>query len=267
MKWIVGILHSWRDLIVAIEQTLVSNVAATVPWLAPVAPAYMAWHNSVNLLGWPVWVAWMVAAAVEGLGMSVVSTAFELWDWNDTKHSKDQNAPVLVAIVAVVFYLAVVVSVNVLLDLGLPVWIAKALLSLLSVPAVVTLALRSQHARRVNERERLRKEARDERREAREAKLKLAEGSDQAQKVSVKVSENEPVHPDTFGKWKHWTKVPRDERMKIAGMTDVRQVMDTYGVSERTGYNWMRDARNEMVAELEKASEQLAENSNQSEGG
>ena len=49
----------------------------------------------------------------------------------------------------------------------------------------------------------------------------------------------------------------KDERLKIAGMSDVRQVMETYGVSERTGYNWMRDARDEMVAELEKASQQM----------
>lgn len=78
------------------------------------------------------------------------------------------------------------------------------------------------------------------------------------------VSENKPKEkavkndkPETYGKWRHWTKVPKDERLKIAGMSDVRQVMETYGVSERTGYNWMRDARDEMVAELEKASQQM----------
>ncbi|MFZ5856753.1 MAG: hypothetical protein ACOYZ6_07980 [Chloroflexota bacterium] len=90
----------------------------------------------------------------------------------------------------------------------------------------------------------------------------LVKVSETEPKVSTPVSEDKPKvskpkdeKPETFGKWKHWTKVPKEERAKIAGMTDVRQVMDTYGVSERTAYNWMRDAREELVTDLAVASD------------
>jgi hypothetical protein len=129
-------MDGWRHVIEVSERTLVDNIAATVPWLAPVAPAYMTWHNVLKVLGWPDLVAFLVAMAVEGLGLSVVSTAFSLWRAGANTFK--------IAVGTVVFYLVVIIAVNVGLDLGWPHWVAKALLSLLSVPGVVTLALRSQ---------------------------------------------------------------------------------------------------------------------------
>ena len=71
-------------------------------------------------------------------------------------------------------------------------------------------------------------------------------------KVSEKVSESDVKKPETYGKWKHWRKVPHAERVKIAGMTDVQDVIATYGVIERTAYNWMESARSDqaVVADL-----------------
>lgn len=129
-------MNDWRNVIEVSERTLVDNIAATVPWLAPVAPAFMTWLNVSSVLGWPTWVAWVVAGAVEGLGLSVVSTAFSLWRAGANTFK--------IAVATVIFYLTVIIAVNVGLDLGAPHWVAKALLSLLSVPGVVTLALRSQ---------------------------------------------------------------------------------------------------------------------------
>jgi flagellar biosynthesis GTPase FlhF len=98
----------------------------------------MVLDNAIHLLHWPDPVAWMVAGAVEGLGLSVISTAFQLW--------KEKRESLKIAIGTTIFYLLVVITVNVLLELGFPVVIAKALLSLLSVPAAVTIALRAQNA-------------------------------------------------------------------------------------------------------------------------
>ena len=53
--WFERGMDAWRHVIQVSERTLIDNVAATVPWLAPVSPAYMVWHNAVVLLGWPVW--------------------------------------------------------------------------------------------------------------------------------------------------------------------------------------------------------------------
>jgi hypothetical protein len=158
--WFEQLMDGWRHVIQVSERTLVDNVAATVPWLAPIAPAYMAWHNAVTLLGWPEWVAWMVAGAVEGLGISVISTAFTLW--------KEKRNTFGVAVITTIFYLATVISVNVLLDLGFPAWIARALLSLLSVPAAVTIALRTQNAQLVEEAAQVKAERREDARKRRE---------------------------------------------------------------------------------------------------
>lgn len=85
-----------------------------------------------------------------------------------------------------------------------------------------------------------------------------ANDSETVSESKPKVQKPKDEKPETFGKWKTWRKVPPEERVKIAGMTDVNKVMADYGVSERTGYNWMSDA---------KASEQLSVISDQSEGG
>jgi hypothetical protein len=79
---------AWSRVIRAAERTLVDNIAATVPWLAPMAPAYMAYANTMEAFRWPAWVALTVALAVEGLGLSAISTAFRLWEWNDTKRGE-----------------------------------------------------------------------------------------------------------------------------------------------------------------------------------
>lgn len=267
------VMDGWRHIIQVSERTLIDNVAATVPWLAPVSPAYMAWHNAVTLLGWPVWVAWVVALAIEGLGLSVISTAFQLW--------QERRAGLFwVAVATAVFYLGVIITVNVLLELGFPAWIAKALLSLLSVPAAVTIALRSQdgqlrQAEALNEAAELAKEARqaeaerlaeaarlvemariaedereyqrkvDEEERERKYQLKVLKLSQKVAESRVKVSESAAKvsdFPETFGKYKRWPQVPDDERRKIAGM-QVQDVMAVYGVDERTAYNWIRYAQ------------------------
>lgn len=143
------VLEEWRVLTVVFERTFTQNMAATVPWVAPLIPANFAYTSAKDKLQLTGGVPFLIAFAVEGLGMSVVSTAFELWDWRDKNKDERLSAPIFVSIATVVFYLAIVIGVNVGLDLGWPHWIIKVGLSLLSIPAVVTLALRSQHGRRV----------------------------------------------------------------------------------------------------------------------
>jgi hypothetical protein len=161
------------------------------------------------------------------------------------------------------------------LELGFPTWVAKALLSLLSVPAAVTIALRTQNAQieldetvkaaqfaddaraaeerakvdklAAEEREYQRKVADEERERKHELnKLKLAqkvsEKPVQVSVSSVKVSN----FPETFGKWQRWPKVPDEQRRRIASMT-VEQVMNEYGIEERLAYLWINYAKEWVV--------------------
>ncbi len=150
---IIYFLEEWRALTVVFERTFVSNMAATVPWIAPLIPASFALKNATEKLHVQSGVEYIIAASIEGLGMSVTSTAFELWDWSDKNKDAQLSAPIRISIGTVVFYIVIVIPVNIGLDLGWSDWIIKAMLSLLSIPAVVTLALRSQHSRRIAEQE------------------------------------------------------------------------------------------------------------------
>jgi hypothetical protein len=266
MDFIIQILNEWNRLTKALEATLVDNVAATVPWLAPVIPAWLAYHNMIKVLIMPAEVALIGALVVEFLGLATVTTTVQFREFNDTREDSDPGAPVLWAIVTAAFYLSVVLTVNVLLDKGSALEkTAKALLSTLSVAGAVTIALRSQHARRLTakqsriaddqkQQEKRREERKQDRRERKlqEHELRLAEISAQVagqQGKSEQVSEGSAV----FGKFRRWPDLPEAEKLKVAAlawdakatgvktwkrdvMNDLRQV---YGIEERSGYQWI----------------------------
>lgn len=148
-----------------LEAMFIDTVAAVTPWLAPLIPAYLVYHNMTERLGYPPIFGLVGAAAVEFLGLSAVHTAVTFWQWNDAH--KIERAPFWFAFGAGLFYVVIVLTVNAALDIwqgsdGVKI-LAHGLLSLLSVDAAVIIAIRAQHARRLNERD----EARQERKRAR----------------------------------------------------------------------------------------------------
>src|SRR5688572_13663813 len=106
LEVVIWLLDGWRRLIAAMERTLVDNVAATVPWLSPLPSAFMAYQNVAVAFGWDGFWGVIVATVVEGLGLAVTSTAFLLWDWNDSNEDKHYIA-FIVALIALIFYLGV----------------------------------------------------------------------------------------------------------------------------------------------------------------
>lgn len=166
----VEALSGANRLMRAVESILIDLFAATAPWLAPVLPAYMVWHSLTQRLDMPDWVSIVGALVIEFLGLSAISTTLALWTYNDHKRESAREpgkaakrkkgalkrikglAPVWVAFGAGAFYLIVVLVVNVLLDQAGPIErTAKALLSSLSVIAGIILAVRAQHAKRLEE--------------------------------------------------------------------------------------------------------------------
>lgn len=131
------------------EQNLIDNVARFIPWLAPAIPATFAYINSTNpdLLNMQWYIGVLIALTVEGLGLAAIHTSLSLIEFIKT-HSKNQpktEAWIMLAMTG--FYLVVIVLVNIILDLQHPPEIiaAKALLSLVSIPAAVTLSIRQLH--------------------------------------------------------------------------------------------------------------------------
>lgn len=162
-------MRRWRSITQAAEGALLDNIAATTPWLAPALPAAIAYSNMTEHLAFDPWLAFIGALVIEFLGLAAVHTAFQLWEFNETKNDSEAEAPFLWAVSAGGFYLFIIIVVNILLETAaaMGVWLegsqitGKALLSLLSVVAAFVLALRSQHARRLAVKEQLKKERRD----------------------------------------------------------------------------------------------------------
>lgn len=159
----------------ALESVVLDVVAGSTPWLAPIIPAWLTFEHSQTRLGFPVWLAMAAALAVECLGLSTIHTSLQFWNYNETKRQVDAGAPFWVAIIAAIFYLAIIVVVNIILDTSPAAErLAKALLSLISVVAGVTLALRAQHKRRLADMADRRVEEREERAARRREKLAVA---------------------------------------------------------------------------------------------
>jgi hypothetical protein len=161
---VTSFFTAWGQITRALEATLIDNLAATIPWLAPVVPAYMIYHSLTAVIRFPLPVAILSAIVVEFLGLVTVSTSVQFWSWNDSKRQTDPDAPVWLAIITAAAYLLVVITVNVILDLDAPAeqLAAKALLSTLSISAALTIAIRSQHARRLAEIEKAKADRRAE---------------------------------------------------------------------------------------------------------
>lgn len=159
-----------------IEAGLIDSIAAITPWLAPLIPAYLVYHNMLERLDYSHLFALIGAGAVEFLGLSAVHTAVTFWQWNDTR--KVGRAPLWAALVAGLFYVAIVLIVNAVLDIAQGTSseqyvkiLAHALLSLLSVDAAVIIAIRASHARRVMDDANERQRRAEERKAARQAEI------------------------------------------------------------------------------------------------
>lgn len=139
-----------------VENSIVTLITTLIPWLAPMLPAYFTFYHLANMsIPVPPWVAISMALAVEFLGFAAISTAFEVMRHNKetTNRKKANQIPLGFPVGAYIFYIIIVLTVNVLMELPLPEnyhqyteILSIALLSLVSVPAFVIVI--SRHQRR-----------------------------------------------------------------------------------------------------------------------
>ena len=128
------------------EYSAVNLISSIAPWLAPLPVAFMTMTNMSDKLFFPSWISGATAATVEILGISAINTAL-LFSTHNRRYKADKNRVSLaIPIIAGVVYILIVLTVNVLLETTNPYapMIARALLTLLSVPAALILAVRAQ---------------------------------------------------------------------------------------------------------------------------
>lgn len=137
------------------EDSVINLLCVVAPWLVPIIPAFLTYWHTVKDLGFPVWVAWTSAVVVEVLGLASMRTSISFFEHNKHYSKETNKAPFAVTISTYIFYLIVILTVNILLDVTNGVkWvnvIAVGLFSLLSVPAGVLISVRTQHSELIKE--------------------------------------------------------------------------------------------------------------------
>jgi hypothetical protein len=140
-----------------IEKQLLDTLSVLVPYAVPVIPAYLTYFHTINQMNFPPWVAWTAAFVVEALGLTSVATAIKFWRHNLRYTKAENRAPFWVAVAVYVFYIVIVLWVNVALEqvsgerTGKIIF-AIALFSLLSFPSGVLYSIRVQYGDMLQER-------------------------------------------------------------------------------------------------------------------
>jgi hypothetical protein len=224
-----------------VERAIIEFIVAFSPWLAPAIPAYLVAHNAWRYLAQgteaiDVGFVVVTALAVELVGLSAVHTATEFWTWNSEKRKSDDAAPFIVAAAAGLFYIVIVLLVNAVLeatggDITARIT-AKALLSLLSVDAALIIALRSQHARRLEE---IAESKAEKRAGGRPDAGNTPEPAAPAEK-SPESRRNAPRFPSD------WRDLTPEHKLELAGMSPI-EIAAAAGVSDRSGREWARKLR------------------------
>ncbi len=134
----------------SLEQRITNFMAGAVPWLAPVPSAALVVNSTQKHLAWSEPIAVIAGAVIEGLGLTSTSTALTLWDWNARKPKDEPKAPFWIAAVLVGVYFVSTIGLTVVLDADSGMThVAPAIFPVLAIVATVNIALRSQHAHRL----------------------------------------------------------------------------------------------------------------------
>jgi hypothetical protein len=145
------------DVLNGAEKSVLDFMSAVVPYAVPVIPAYLTYFHTQNMMGFPAWVAGTAAFVVEALGMASVSTAIRFWHNNQRYKSEANKAPFWLAFSVYVFYVVIILVVNVILENvagtrnGLVI-LCIGLFSMLSIPSGVLIAIRSQYREMLEDR-------------------------------------------------------------------------------------------------------------------
>lgn len=194
-NYLATVFEAISETIAGAEKSFLDLLSAIVPWAVPVIPAYLTYFHTMQEMQFPSWVAYTSAFVTEVLGIASVATAIKFYRHNLKYKDSKNHAPFWLAVGTYVFYLVIVLTVNVLLEFvagtrSTAVIGAIGLFSLLSFPSAVLISIRAQHTEILNEAE----EKREERRSS-----KIPQGMRSFAKTADAVSlEDEPQNKATF---------------------------------------------------------------------
>jgi hypothetical protein len=233
----VTIFDKANNLINRSESSFVNLLSAIAPWLAPLAPAYFTLsHLTSDSFELPFFVAFSVALTVEMLGFATISTIISFWSYNRRRMAEYKKAPLGTAMFAFFMYLADIMVINVMLDavaisnnLVAEAWvvvIARAFLTLLSIPAAMLLATRTQHREMIDT---IRREKEENQRVRKETKQR---------------AQSDRLSPHSDLKRQFMSDVEVGGVDLDGGTNEVaKRISEKYGVSVRTAFRWIKSLR------------------------
>lgn len=227
------------------EGSLVNFLTAFSPWLAPLAPAYMTFRHMDEFLKFPFLISLALALLVEILGFSTVSTALDFWFHNRKEKAGIKRAPLEVVIGVFVFYLALILVSNVVIDVSMAylsegwqkgsIIVVRALLTLQTIPGALIVAVRTGHRELLRE---IKKEK----------EQKLSENQGNSRGESGKFSQNFPKRWSELRPTLTWEQVVWWSQIDS---TQVKEKAKLHQVDERSIVNWRKYALQEVKSNEE----------------
>lgn len=167
-----NLFQTIADVLNGAERSFLDLLSVIVPYAVPIIPAYLTYFHTRDQMAFPDWVAKTAAFVVEVLGITAVSTAIRFWRNNQIYKSDKERAPFWLAVAVYAFYIAIVLSVNVILEIVSGVrtgWVifSIGLFSLLSFPSGVLISIRAQYTEMLEDRTERRQE-REEKKQPRQ---------------------------------------------------------------------------------------------------
>jgi hypothetical protein len=152
-----NIFQAIADILNGAERNFLDLLSVLVPYAVPIIPAYLTYWHTLQEMSFPNWVAWTAAFVTEVLGITAVSTAIRFWRNNAMYKSEKERAPFWLAVGVYIFYIVIVLSVNVILEIVSGVrsgWVifSIGLFSLLSFPSGVLISIRAQYTEMLEDR-------------------------------------------------------------------------------------------------------------------
>ena len=145
------------DLIFDFLSSIIGNFASNiVPLLAGVLPAYLTWSHIVNVLSFPSWVGLAGAGVIEFIGLGAGNELMKVWNHNRRYKDEKNKMPMLAPFLTAFWYVAIMVSFNVILEAqpNSLFWkiVSVALFATLAIPAYALVAGKTLRMEWKNER-------------------------------------------------------------------------------------------------------------------
>jgi uncharacterized membrane protein YidH (DUF202 family) len=226
--FLASLFQAISDVINSSERAFLDLLSAIVPYAVPIIPAYLTYYHTLTEMNFPSWVAWTAAFVTEVLGITSVSTAIRFYRHNVRYKDARNHAPFKLAVAVYVAYIVIVLVTNVVLEIVSGVrsgWIIFAIgcFSLLSLPSGVLISIRSQYTGMLEDKQR--------------AKLNLSP-------TLALAAETQTVKLKYGGDWRVAKKsMSREELDAVANSLTAEQIMATYGVNNRTAFQWKKNAK------------------------